>query len=201
MRPAVLLWDFGDTLVDERFLQRSPAGCPTWPVAWREVVEIHADGWHDGSVSRAVIVAALAKRTGLTVEQVDQHAHECCTRLELHPTAWRVATERRRPQALVTVNPDLFADWIVPGYDLASMFDAIDISAAEGTNDKNALCDIALERLGFTGPRSQTLLIDNRADIVEAWRAVGGSAYWFRSDELFAQDLADLLDEPEPTQS
>jgi phosphoglycolate phosphatase-like HAD superfamily hydrolase len=196
MRPAVLLWDFGDTLVDERFLQRPPAGCPGWTTAWREVVEIHADGWHDGSVGRAVILAALAERTGLTVAQVEQHAIECCTHLELHPTAWRVATERRRPQALVTVNPDLFADWIVPAYDLTSMFDALVISAVEHTNDKSELCDIALERLGFTGPRSQALLIDNRADLVEAWQSVGGSAYWFQSDERFARDLPDLLDEP-----
>ena len=29
MGPAVLLWDFGDTLVDERWMLRAPATCPT----------------------------------------------------------------------------------------------------------------------------------------------------------------------------
>ena len=193
MPPAVLLWDFGDTLVDERWMRRVPERCPAWPDVWSEVMEIHADGWNDGSVSRAVILAALADRSGLTLAEVEQHARECCAQLELHPTAWRVAAERRHPQALVTVNPDLFDEWIVPGYGLTAMFDAVVITAAERTNDKTELCDIALDRLGYDGARSQALLIDNRLDVVEAWRSTGGAGYWFQSDERFAQDLPTLL--------
>jgi len=34
---AVLLWDFGDTLVDERWMLRAPASCPGWPSARTEV--------------------------------------------------------------------------------------------------------------------------------------------------------------------
>ena len=113
--------------------------------------------------------------------------------MELHETAWRVATEHHAPQALVTVNADLFGDWIVPGYELATMFETIVVSCAERTSNKTELCTIALDRLGFSGDRSDALLIDNRLDLVEAWRAVGGSAYWFQSDAQFADDVAALL--------
>jgi hypothetical protein len=35
---AVLLWDFGDTLVDERWMRRAPAEFPDWPNAWNKVI-------------------------------------------------------------------------------------------------------------------------------------------------------------------
>jgi hypothetical protein len=193
MAPAVLLWDFGDTLVDERWLHRPPESCPAWTEAWVDAMQLHADGWSDGAIGRSVVFAAVADRTGMTLADVERHAQDCCTRLELHETAWRVATEHHAPQALVTVNPDLFGDWIVPGYGLAAMFDALVISCAERTSDKNELCTIALDRLGFDGDRSDALLIDNRLDLVEAWRAQGGAAYWFQSDAQFADDVAHLL--------
>lgn len=193
MAPAVLLWDFGDTLVDERWLYRPPESRPAWTDEWTEVMELHAEGWSDGSKSRSVIFAAMADRSGMRLTDVERHARDCCAGLEVHEAAWRVATEHHAPQALVTVNPDLFGDWIVPGYGLATMFDTIVVSYAERTSSKTELCTIALDRLGFSGDRSDTLLIDNRLDLVEAWRAVGGSAYWFQSDAQFADDVAALL--------
>jgi phosphoglycolate phosphatase-like HAD superfamily hydrolase len=104
-----------------------------------------------------------------------------------------LASERRLPQALVTVNPDLFADFVVPAHGLDDVFDVIVMSFEELTDDKPTLCDIALDRLGFTGPRSDALLIDNRRDLVEAWRDVGGTGYWFQSDQQLRADLPSLL--------
>ena len=117
-------------------------------------------------------------------------------RITFHPIAWRVARERRLPQGLVTVNPDLFADFVVPLHGLADVFDVVVVSFEEKTADKPTLCDIALERLGLTGSRSSALLIDNRIDLVEAWKAVGGAAYCFRSDHQFSQDVPSLFSDP-----
>ena len=56
-------------------------------------------------------------------------------------------------------------------------YDQIVMSFAEHTDDKVALCDIALERLSYDGLRSRALLIDNRLDLVDAWRDSGGAGY------------------------
>jgi hypothetical protein len=187
--PAVVLWDFGDTLVDERWMRRPPAECPDWVDVWTAVMADLADGWNDGSVSDATIWAALADRAGMTAAAVEAHARACCTSIDLHPAAWRVASERRRPQALVTVNPDLFGSWIGSRYELPAMFDTIVVSAVEGSSDKTELCLIALDRLGYDGPRAAVLLVDNRRDLVDAWEASGGAAYHFRGDDRFARDV------------
>jgi hypothetical protein len=190
--PEVLLWDFGDTLVDERWMRRLPAECPTWEAAWLEVMADRADDWNVGRICATEIFDALAERTGMSADAVKSHARSCCERLVFNETAWRVASERRLPQALVTVNPDLVADFVVPAHNLDDVFDVIVMSFAELTDDKRALCDIALERLGFAGLRSGGLLIDNRLDLVEAWSNVGGAGYWFESDEKFRADLPSL---------
>jgi phosphoglycolate phosphatase-like HAD superfamily hydrolase len=129
----------------------------------------------------------------MSAAAVKSHARTCCERLLFNETAWRLASERRLPQALVTVNPDLFADFVVPAHGLDDVFDVIVMSFEELTDDKPTLCDIALDRLGFTGPRSDALLIDNRRDLVEAWRDVGGTGYWFQSDQQLRADLPSLL--------
>jgi hypothetical protein len=153
----------------------------------------HADGWNDGSVDDATIWGALADGAGMTAGAVEAHARACCSTIDVHPTAWRVAGERRRPQALVTVNPDLFAPWIAPHYGMNAVFDTIVVSAVERTADKTELGLIALERLGYDGPRDAVLLIDNRRDLVDAWEATGGAAYHFRGDDQFARDVDAVL--------
>lgn len=187
--PAVLLWDFGDTLVDERWMRRPPPECPTWEAVWVDVMADHADDWNIGRVGADEIFGALAGRSGMTAAAVRSHARRCCENIVFNETAWRVASERRLPQALVTVNPDLFADFVVPAYMLDDVFDVIVMSFAERTDDKPALCDVALERIGFAGPRSDALLIDNRRDLVEAWKELGGAGYWFQGDQKLRADL------------
>ena len=91
------------------------------------------------------------------------------------------------------MNPDLFTDLVVPACELATVFDHVVASHQEGTDDKVALCERALSRLGFRGDRLQVLLIDNRPDLVDAWRDAGGSGYWFQGDARFAQDVGGLL--------
>ena len=196
MQPAVLLWDFGDTLVDERWMRRAPAGYPGWEAAWFEVMASFAERWNVGAVRAPEVFAALAERTGMTAAAVAAHARECCARIAFNANVWSIATQRRFPQALVTVNPDLFEDFVVPAYGLAATFDTIVTSSAERTTDKPTLCLIALDRIGFHGDRSHALLIDNRLDLVSAWRDVGGAGYWFQNDEQFGRDTPQLLGLP-----
>jgi FMN phosphatase YigB (HAD superfamily) len=190
---AVLLWDFGDTLVDERWMRHAPAGVPGWEEAWSATMADLADAWNVGATSSAAVYAALAERTGMALTDVEAHAQACCRQITVHEEAWRVARERRRPQAVVTVNPDLFTDLVVPACGLATVFDLVVASHQEGTDDKVVLCERALERLGFRGDRLEVLLIDNRPDLVEAWRDAGGSGYWFQGDDRFARDVEELL--------
>jgi phosphoglycolate phosphatase-like HAD superfamily hydrolase len=159
---------------------------------WTSVMADHADDWNVGRVGLDEIVAALADRSGMTADAVRSHARHCCESIVFNETAWRVASQRRLPQALVTVNPDLFADFVAPAHGLADVFDALVMSFREGTDDKPALCHTALQRLGYAGARSRALLIDNRLDLVEAWRTVGGIGYWFESDQRFRTDLPGL---------
>jgi hypothetical protein len=194
MSVKVLLWDFGDTLADERWMLRAPADVPSWPDAWVEVMSTHADRWNVGDVGMDEVFAQLATRTGMVFSDVEAHAHLCCEQINFHESAWGLAGERRVLQAIVTVNPDLFAEFVVPAYDLSSTFDTIVMSFAEMTVDKSALCRIALDRLGFRGNPSEAVLIDNRADLVQGWINAGGSGYWFQSDELFKRDLGQLFD-------
>jgi FMN phosphatase YigB (HAD superfamily) len=186
--PSVVLWDFGDTLVDERWMRTCPESCPTWEAAWIAVMRELADRWNVGEISFTEVSAALADAAAMTVPEVEAHARACCAQLSLHSNAWALARQRRWPQAIVTVNPDLFADFIVPNYGLSEMFDQIIMSFAEKTDDKVALCDIALERLGYRGARDRAVLIDNRLNLVDAWRDSGGAGYWFRSDDQFGRD-------------
>jgi FMN phosphatase YigB (HAD superfamily) len=193
VRPSVVLWDFGDTLVDERWMRRTPPSCPTWESVWVETMDELADEWNVGRLSARDVYSALAARSGLSIDDVEAHAIACCRQLTFHRAAWRVATERRWPQGLVTVNPDVFEDHIVPAYQLDSVFDVIVTSCGEGTGGKVRLCEIALDRLEYEGNRGDVLLIDNRADLVEEWERSGGRGYWFRTDEQFARDLPTLI--------
>lgn len=190
---SVLLWDFGDTLADERWMRVPPRGCADWEQAWSATMAELADAWNIGAVAASEVYAALAARTGMSPAAVAEHARTCCQRIAFTTNAWHVARQRLRPQALVTVNPDLFADIMVPYYRLTGVFDAVVISASEATADKTELCLRALDRLSFNGDRSTALLIDNREDLVAGWRSVGGAAYWLRNDLAFRRDVREFL--------
>ena len=111
-----------------------------------------------------------------------------CGHVRFFETAWATAKKRALPQAIVPVNSDVFSRFVVPNYSLDSTFDVIVTSWEEHTMDKARLCEIALERLGGHDP-AQALLIDNIEANVDAWRALGGQAYLFTTDEAFARKL------------
>ncbi len=189
----VLLWDFGDTLVDERWMLHAPAEVPAWPEIWTEVVGELAHDWNTGRIREADVLREVGLRCGVQPRSLERHVAACCGSIRFHPAAWRAATERRRPQAIVTVNPDLFVERVAKPYGLDAHFDTIVVSCVEGTDDKSKLCRIALGRLGFTGPLSKALLIDNRRDLTDAWSLLGGASYHFRDDTSFEADWPGIL--------
>ena len=183
-----LLWDFGDTLVDQRWMWPSPHSVPGWTARFQALIDTDLDErWLRGDMTTAEVAAIFASDLGTTAEELMAHIELLCADLQFYEHAWTVARERALPQAIVTLNPDLFSDLIVPNYALDTVFDEIVTSWQERTLDKAQLCTIALERLGGHDP-GEALLIDNVSENVEAWRALGGRAYLFRGDTEFLAD-------------
>jgi FMN phosphatase YigB (HAD superfamily) len=185
-----LLWDFGDTLVDERFLWVCPPGVPGWTDCYRTIVagEFGAR-WNAGAATSDELAMEMAPRLGMLTKSVRAHIDRSCRRIRFFDHAWTAAREHTLPQAIVTVNPDLFREIIASTYRLAEVFDAIVVSAEEGTEVKADLCAVAAERLGCDDP-AEALLLDNIEANVDAWRARGGVAYWFRGDDDFGRAFA-----------
>ena len=143
-----LLWDFGDTLCDERFIWSSGP-------EWMEAYETFAgDGvgaaWSLGEIDTREFAAELSKRMELDAESIVAHMIERCNHIEFFAQTYAFFKARHLPQAIVTVNPDIFSDVIVPVCELASSCDAIVTSWEERTTDKRVLgelTDYALREL------------------------------------------------------
>jgi phosphoglycolate phosphatase-like HAD superfamily hydrolase len=189
MSPArYLLWDFGDTLADQRWMWPSPNGVPGWTARYQALPDTDLDTrWNLGAITTSELMTAFVSEIGGTHEELMAHCDERCRDVQFYEHAWSAARTRRLPQAIVTVNSDLFSQFVVPNYELDSVFDVIVTSWEERTVDKARLCEIALERLGGTDP-GEGLLLDNIEGNVDAWQSRGGQAYLFRSDDEFARD-------------
>jgi len=189
-----VLWDFGDTLVDERWMQRCPPTVPQWRDVWlRHVVDGVSESWMVGELDMPTLAAQLAAQLPMSADAVRAHCDACCAQIAFYAEPWRVARACALPQALVTLNPDLFSAAVVPAYELDGVFDAIVTSWQERSLDKAALCAVALERLGGAIAPAEALLIDNKVDNVAAWRARGGRGYAFIDERTFARDLSGEL--------
>ncbi len=166
-----------------------PAGVPGWRSAWWDVVAGPLGRqWEVGLADADGIARAVAQRLDIGSDVALAHMFATCRELSFFPSAWEAASARSLPQALVTVNPDIFSI-IVEHYDLDLVFDTIVTSWDEGTADKSELCDVARARLG-AHRRQHSLLIDNTQANCDAWRARGGRAYVFTNDHQFATDYA-----------
>ena len=181
-----LLWDFGDTLCDERFIWSTNA---RWMAAYEAFETNGGMDWCAGRLDIEAYAERLAPVVGLRPKEIVAHMRARCATITWHETAWAWFRARRLPQAIVTVNPRLFSDTIVPAHGLDRYADVIVTSWEEGTNDKATLCRVALERLDGAFAPEAALLIDNKRDAVEAWQARGGLGYIFTTDAAFAADL------------
>jgi FMN phosphatase YigB (HAD superfamily) len=183
-----LLWDFGDTLVDQRWMWPSPDGVAGWTERYAALADTDLDDhWNLGEITTEELLAEFAAELGCDAALLMAHCVDRCRDLRFYEHAWAAARAHSLPQAIVTVNSDGFSRFVAPSYALESTFDAIVTSWQEHTLDKAQLCAIALARLGGTDP-AEALLIDNIEANVDAWRARGGQGYVFRGDEEFARD-------------
>jgi len=183
-----LLWDFGNTLCDERFIWKSGP-------EWMEVYETFDDDglgmqWCLGQINTQEFAQAITKRINLSPEAIIRHMTDCCNAIQFYEKTYEFFRSKHLPQAIVTVNPDIFTDVIVPVCDFQSDCDVIVTSWEEGTDDKRVLNRLAIERLGVHCDNSAALLVDNKRSNVDDWIGVGGSGYHYNNDSAFTADLA-----------
>jgi len=82
---------------------------------------------------------------------------------------------------------------IVPTYGLATRFEAIVTSWREASLNKADLCAAAISRLPGTLESGRCLLVDNKLENVEEWRARGGLGCHFRDAGSLAAELAPII--------
>ncbi len=191
-----VLWDFGDTLADERWMLTPLEGVPEWPEAWSRIAggEL-ADAWNLGEINIADVISAVAAYLGLHRERVDRHVAYCCSNIRFFEAPFSIARRSTLPRALVTINPDGFSSLVVPRYRLASIFRPIVTSWEQHTLDKGILAERALEHFVGEIRPFEALLIDNKPHCVEAWVNRGGRGYLYRGEETFREDLRGPLQE------
>lgn len=185
MTIRAILWDFGGTLADESWMLAPMDGDEDWPGLYQEVLA--ADDlvrrWNEGDATTAEVVEALALRSGKGRGPIMAHMQSCCRRLKFNHRVLGLAAKGSLPQALVTVNSDIFTEVVASHYGLTKMFDVIVTSWQEGFSDKGLLCEIARMWLDPNLMPGECLLIDNIADNVAAWEARGGVGLHFTSEE------------------
>ncbi len=193
MSIEIILWDFGDTLVDQGWMLKELPGFPGWPKLFRDEIwdgEL-GDQWSRGDISGEQVARQLATTLSATAELVMQHMQQCSRNIDFSPVLHQFARAQETPQAIVTVNPDIFTQIIVPHYKLTESFDPIITSWQEKELNKADLCDITLKRLSIE--RSGALLIDNMKGNIDEWDARGGKGYWYRGDSSFINEITIIL--------
>ena len=114
MTVDLLCWDFGDTLVDERFMRIAPPGVPEWPQVYEAVLEDRADwlsSWDLGRGSLNDLVAPLAERVPISRAEIAHHLRSVWGQITwFHDSReWIERLDGDVAQAIVTVNPHEFS--------------------------------------------------------------------------------------------
>ncbi len=189
MKYSCVLWDFGDTLVDQSWLLEPPCDGINWESLFVEHIWNGEWGhrWFIGDLATEDVAQLLATVIDLDSDVILKHMIKRSKSITFFENAFNIAKSLNCPQAIVTVNSDIFSNVIVKEYSLHDYFTEIVTSWQESTIDKCRICDLALERLGIT-ERSDALLIDNIKDNVDSWVALGGKGYHFCGDEMLVSD-------------
>ena len=196
MATRCVLWDFGDTLVDQDWMLAPPEGVPGWAEAWAEVARGSLeDPWNLGEVSCEEVARPVAGLVGMSVPDAMAHIQHCCSSIRFFDATMEAARRCPLPQAIVTVNPDVFTRYVVSHYKLHDLFPVIVASWQEHTLEKAALCARALRLFEDTFAPSETLLIDNIGANVRDWEKCGGRGYVFVGESQFNADLQTALRE------
>ena len=191
MTVQCLLWDFGNTLCDETFIWGSG---PEWETVYRSFDHGFGDAWNTGAMDTIEFARAAAEHISLSPDAIVAHMRERCRHIEFFEFTYAFYKARHLPQAIVTVNPDLWTDTIVPLHGFDATADVIVSSWEEGTLDKGTLCGLAVDRLGVGCPAASALLVDNLQPNLDAWAERGGSGYLYTTDAAFERDVAGGID-------
>ncbi len=183
----LVAWDFGDTLVHERFMRIAPDGVPEWPTVYDRFFEAHPefeDRLDHGRASMIEMIPWLAEQTGMTGSAVARHLRHVWTQIEwFEPSRrWLLGLSGRVAQAVVTVNPFEFSG-MATACGLDPHVELIVTSADIGDRSKPAMARVARELLGLPLGLGTTVLIDNRADNVADFVREGGHAIHFRPED------------------
>jgi FMN phosphatase YigB (HAD superfamily) len=192
----LVCWDFGDTLVHERFMRRCPPGVPEWEDVYDGVVDSRAEWVTDWMLGRAAmtdLIPWLAAELPMTRTAVARHLRAVWQQIEWFPESreWVEQLNGRVAQAVVTVNPAEFSG-IATACGLDPLVDVIVTSADLDTPSKVAMAEHVRWLLGLGRGVSTSLLIDNREDNIDEFAAADGHGYHFTPDG-FGRDAEALL--------
>jgi phosphoglycolate phosphatase-like HAD superfamily hydrolase len=194
MEIQCVLWDFGNTLADQDWLMKAPKGYPLWPQAWNAAARGENESPRfTNEIGCDQVAEQVSALLGMPYPRVMAHIRDCCCNIDFFDSVLETASNCPLPQAIVTLNPDVFSRYVIPAYQLDQVFPVIVTSWEEQTVDKSALCALALERLGGELDIAHALLVDNLESNVRQWREAGGAGYLFRGTGSFSQDLESLL--------
>ena len=187
-----VLWDFGNTLAKEA-LWHASRELPDWPGAFEAVFARHGNEWNLGEITDDEFARLMAERLDVPSSAVRRDLEQRCASISFFDESLRVVEACPLPQAVVTVNPRLFSEFIVPKYSVFERFEVVVTSWEERLLDKAALCSVALSRLATSIVPSAALLIDNMSENITGWEQLGGQGYLFRGPETLQADLSDEL--------
>ena len=187
----LVCWDFGDTLVDETFMQYAPQGVPEWPEAYRSAFKADLD-FEDrlnlGEASLHDLIEPLAELVPMSRPAIARHLRSVFNRIEWLPGMRELVTELNGTvlQAIVTVNPHEFAPMAV-ACGLDPLVDVIVTSADAVSLSKPVMARRARYLLGLSPGLSTTLLIDNKEFNADEFMGEGGMAIHYTPDTFAAE--------------
>ncbi len=187
----LVCWDFGDTLVDETFMQYAPENVPEWPHAYRRAFGADpdfADRLDLGEASLHDLIEPLADLVPMSRAEIARHLRAVFTRIEWLPGMRELVSELEGQvlQAVVTVNPHEFAAMAV-ACGLDQLVDVIVTSADAVSLSKPVMARRARHLLGLSPDLSTTLLVDNKEHNVDEFFAEGGLAIHYTPDGFAAE--------------
>jgi len=191
----LVCWDFGDTLVHERFMRICPAGVPEWEDVYDEIAAEpqFEKAWMMGDANLTDLIPRLAERLPMTNAAIARHLRMVWQQIEWYPDAreWIHRLNGRVAQAIVTVNPFEFSG-IATACGLDPVVEVIVTSAEIRSMSKVDMTEHARRLLGMSPGVSTSILIDNRADNCAEFVAAGGAAIHFTPGTFSADAEAQL---------
>lgn len=187
----LICWDFGDTLVDQTFMQYAPEGVPEWPEAYRTAFKADPDFVDQLNLGEAALndlIEPLAELVPMSRAAIARHLREVCNRIEWLPGMRELVTELNGEvlQAIVTVNPHEFGPMAV-ACGLDPLVDVIVTSADAVSLSKPVMARRARHLLGLSPELSTTLLVDNDEFNVDEFMGEGGLAIRYTPDSFAAE--------------